>query len=295
MNASIIKTIIVFVVGVLLEISISATIPLQAKHWTYILAGTTYLIMGMLSHKYQLNGYQKGLFLLPLIMLKSFAISVNNLNIPFAFPFTFFISLIGFFLGYFILKKMRPVLLICLIVYAYAVYVIGFSISPKLIYEKSVANPILYPKEKLTTWNLLDLNGNKVPFENVQGKVVLLNFTWKNCSQCIEKQPFTTILQQKYKYEKKLVILEVDLGKFDTITEAIALAKKSDNDLTWVYDAQNTLANKLLFAGAPHEVLIDKEGNIDFISAGFNRDISLIYVDEISRKIDIALSEITNN
>ena len=199
-------------------------------------------------------------------------------------------------MGYYLIqKKNRPLIYLFFVLYASLIYIIGFIVSPQIIYSRSIRDPNIYPKARINSWDLLDLKGNSYSFEKVRGKVVLLNFTWKGCGQCIQKQPFTNILKQKYKSNNRLIILEVDLGKFDTMEDAIAFSKKGNKNLLWVYDPQNKLAERLLFEGAPHEVLIDSKGHIDFISAGFNKDISLIYLQEISQKIDKALLEIRNN
>jgi hypothetical protein len=44
-----------------------------------------------------------------------------------------------------------------------------------------------------------------------------------------------------------------------------------------LYDPDNELANKLHFRGAPHQIIINKEGKIIEISRGFSITVANLY------------------
>ncbi len=282
------KYVFVITIGILFEIIISATIPLHNHLLTYFLIVVLYGLAGLFAHEKKHNHVLKVFMLLPMVIIKLFAVWVNAANYPFLFPVAFILTLLSYTLGY----QTKQMKLITTFVF-YTVFVcmlctLSLVVIPQIKYEKSL-KPISLKNKNITTWHLTNLEGNPYPFARVKGKVVLLNFTWHNCPPCIKKHPFLEELQQKYLGNNNVEIFEVYIGEYGTLAQATNFAKKSEASFQWLYDPENQLARQLQFEGAPHEVLLDKQGNVCHIGAGFSQDVSLIYINEITKKIDKAL------
>lgn len=276
--------------GVIVEVFIAYTNTFQTYYLTYILAGVVYLIIGTQFRKYMISRLTTITFLLPLLIVKFFLVYANAYNYPFIFPFCFLISLFSFAIGYY-LRVLSNLFLFFNAINFTLIYFFGFVKSPQIVSERYMERSNRNPTKKINKWNLKKLDGSLLPFNTIEKKVALLNFSWKNCGQCIIKQPYLEKLQEKYKNRADFIILEIDLGEYDTISEALIFSKQPPNNLKWAYDADNELANKLDYRGAPHQVIVDKKGKIINISSGFNGDLGIMYIEDTSRAIDALLNE----
>lgn len=290
MKNKISKNLYILCLGILVEILMAYTNTFQTYYLTYILAGITYLIIGIQFQKFMLSKSDSFVFLIPLFVIKIFLISVNNYNFPFIFPFCFTVSIFAFVIGYY-LKIYSKAFFLLNFINCICIYYIGFIQSPQIVEERYRKRVSINETKILKSWNLINLDGSVLPFETIKGKVALLNFSWKNCGQCVIKQPYLTKLQEKYKDNSDFIILEIDLGEYDTIADARIFSKQHQNDLKWAYDTNNQLAQKLGYSGAPHQVIIDKNSKIRQISSGFNGDLGIIYIEKTSKEIDALLHE----
>ncbi len=111
-------------------------------------------------------------------------------------------------------------------------------------------------------WELVDAKGNEINFENVKGKVVLVNFwaTW--CPPCVAEMPS---LQSLYNdYNKEVVFMFVAQDKVEKVSAFIA---KKGYTLPVYYsktEAPSVLTSKTI----PTTYVINKEGKIIIAETG---------------------------
>ena len=278
--------------GILIEMLVAYTNIFQTFYITFFIAGVVYLIAGTQLQKYQFTKTNTLFFLLPLIAFKIFFVKVNSYNFPFIFPFCFIVSIFSFAGGY-LLNVFTKSFLLFLSLNACLIYFLGFVKSPQLVFERQEKNENRYNGIQLKNWNLLKIDGSNFSFEEVKGKIILLNFSWKNCRQCIQKQPYLEQIGHKYKDNSRFVLVEVYLGDYDTIETAQSFSRKNAVKLQWAYDSKNELAKKLNYSGAPYEVLIDAKGAVRKINAGFDENIAILYLEKTFEKIDFLLNKPT--
>ena len=127
--------------------------------------------------------------------------------------------------------------------------------------------PGLIPVGSLTTdWTLprYDKNEN-ITLSNLRGKVILLDFWFKNCSPCIESVPRLNAINKKYG-DKNFAMLGINTWD-------------SQKDVVWFCDKHQVTYNVLLngkdlaenygIDAFPTVVLIDKDGKVLY-SGGFD-------------------------
>ena len=171
------KISLILLIGILTEILVSYTITFETKYITFFVAGIVYLIIGTLFQKFRITKTQSLFFLLPLIFVKVFSVSVNSYNYPFIFPFTFIISVLSFVGGYYF-KVFSKYFVLFFLLHFSLIYFLGFILSPQLIYERQQIAEKKYRSIQIKNWNLLKMDGSKYLFDEVKGKVILLNFTF---------------------------------------------------------------------------------------------------------------------
>lgn len=289
MKALYLKIIGLLLFSFLCEITISFIHSLYSDYIMYIVAGGIFFGVGYIAKEYSWSRVYHFAFFLPWVFLNIFAITVNPANFPSKFPFAFFLSLVAYFISYYWTRvRLRYSLFV---IWGIVFYMAGFQVVPKLAFEEHLLEDEKLKDIELTNWGLLRLDSTPMPFELAKNKVVLLNFTWRSCGQCILKQPTYEKVTKKYETNTDFFALEIDLGQFDSLEQARTFSRKYPNDLTWAYDPKNTLAYQLLFQGAPHEVLIDKKGKVRYMNAGFNGNMKLDYEERLSALINKLLNE----
>jgi cytochrome c biogenesis protein CcdA/thiol-disulfide isomerase/thioredoxin len=135
--------------------------------------------------------------------------------------------------------------------------------SNSVLNVQSTAAPEL---QGLTSW----INSSPLTLKHLRGKVVLVDFWTYSCINCIRSVPFVEKWYQTY-HDQGLVVLGINTPEFafehdpanvatavksDGITYPVAL----DND----YETWNVFKNN----SWPADYLIDKQGNIRYVSLG---------------------------
>ncbi len=125
----------------------------------------------------------------------------------------------------------------------------------------AVSNPSSIAEENRVTisdfnWNLIDSNGKSVNFQEMEGKVVLINFwaTW--CPPCIAEMPNLNMLYTDYKDKISFVFVAND-----TAENVRTYLTKNTYDLP-VYYTSEKAPNELYSKSIPATFLIDDQGKI---------------------------------
>lgn len=107
--------------------------------------------------------------------------------------------------------------------------------------------------------------GKLVSLEDLKGKVVFINFwaTW--CPPCIAEMPTINAFYQKYKSNKDIAFLMVDVdGNFD---KSVKFMQRRKFDLP-VWNAASAIPADYLNQSIPTTVILNKKGDIVFKHEG---------------------------
>jgi thiol-disulfide isomerase/thioredoxin len=118
------------------------------------------------------------------------------------------------------------------------------------------------PDEQVT---FTDVKGGTISLSDQKGKVVFMNFwaTW--CPPCIAEMPSINSLYSKYKDNKNVIFIMVDVdGKIDA---SIAFMKKRKLNLP-VYIPSSAIPQEYFSGSMPTTAILDKSGNIAFHHLG---------------------------
>jgi thiol-disulfide isomerase/thioredoxin len=148
-------------------------------------------------------------------------------------------------------------------------------------------------KKVAPQFSLTDREGKAVSLAGLKGKVIVLEFwaTW--CSPCKRSLPGMQALVNKYKDDKEVEFLFVDVYQKEPNYKELVDKFVTGNHYTFhvVLDEMNNPAKSTARAygvnGIPHKVVIDKNGFIRFEGTGDLADPEKT-VNELSAKIELA-------
>jgi peroxiredoxin len=115
----------------------------------------------------------------------------------------------------------------------------------------------LRPDDRATDFEAKDLAGNVVRLEDLEGKVVLLNFWGIWCKSCRQEIPHLSALYRERR-EKGLVVLGADYG--DSAEDLAAFVKELEMSYPVLVD--DGLAEVYQVLVYPTTVVIDRKGRV---------------------------------
>ncbi|MBE9601512.1 TlpA disulfide reductase family protein [Pedobacter sp. MC2016-24] len=133
------------------------------------------------------------------------------------------------------------------------------------ISEKAQENSVPIQQASAKQVSFTDVKGKTINLSDQKGKVVFMNFwaTW--CPPCIAEMPAINSLYSKYKDNKNVVFIMVDVdSKIDASTEFM---KKRHFSLP-VYIPASEMPEDYFSGSMPTTVILDKAGNIAFHHLG---------------------------
>jgi peroxiredoxin len=124
--------------------------------------------------------------------------------------------------------------------------------------EKSVliGNPAM-------DFNLVDLKGEKYKLSELKGKVIALNFWFVECKPCVMEMPELNELVEEFK-GKEVLFLSIAINKKDQLKKFL---KSTEFNYEVIPNGQTT-ADSFAVKGFPTNVIIDKNGIIQYVSTG---------------------------
>ena len=115
---------------------------------------------------------------------------------------------------------------------------------------------------------LKDLGGKPIKLSSLKGKVVLVDFWASWCGPCRESMPFLEKLSKSYG-EQGLVVLGVNID--NDVAAARKFLKELPVSFSVVNDAEKSVAKAYAPPTMPSSYLIDRQGKVHVVHAGFRR------------------------
>lgn len=134
--------------------------------------------------------------------------------------------------------------------------------QPKI--EKTIENT-QSKKEANYQFEMIDADGKITTMEDLKGKVVFLNFwaTW--CGPCIAEMPTIQKLYDKFKDDKDVVILTVEV---ENKKEKAKNFMTSKNLTLPIVFPNSTIPKEFFDYALPTTIILDKQGNIAHTTLG---------------------------
>ncbi len=127
-------------------------------------------------------------------------------------------------------------------------------------------------------FTLKSRSGENVRLSDFRGQVVLLNFWASWCGPCRQEMPILNSIQKKYKALGFTVLgINVDAKS----KKAINYLKDTPVNFPVLYDPTSKVSELYNVSAMPSTAIIDKDGNVRFIHAGYKSGDEQKYKDKI--------------
>ncbi len=132
----------------------------------------------------------------------------------------------------------------------------------------------------LNYFEMYDMKGNSITSKDLEGKITVVNFWYKECKPCIEEMPELNGLVSKYKRE------DVKFVAFST-TEKERLngffEKHPFNYEIIPNSKRFAKANNVQFF--PTNMILDRQGNIKYLRSGYSEGVGELLAQELEKLI----------
>lgn len=217
-------------------------------------------------------------FLFVGIFFDAYGLFYNRDLFPVIVPISTIIKIIGFYLGYNVLKRTK-VFYIVLIGSIPALLYVGLVYIPTIEYEEQ--NNDFKPLLKQVNYSILKTqNGDTIDQRSFRGKVVLLDFYFMNCKPCREKFPALEKLKSAFNNRNDVEIIGVYCDVDHSIEELPAFLEMHKITMKTYIDKDLSLCKELGIKSYPVEFILNKNGEIVSTYWGFLMSASDKYIEE---------------
>ena len=130
---------------------------------------------------------------------------------------------------------------------------------------------------KMPELNVVTVDGDSITNKSLQGKVVVINFWFRECAPCVEEIPFLDSIQQHFK-NKNVVFIGISSNSKESIIE---FTKEKNFSYKMIANGE-TLAWNFTLAGWPKTYIFDKKNRFKAIYYSIRDEVSQ---QEIENKI----------
>ena len=113
---------------------------------------------------------------------------------------------------------------------------------------------------------VVDANGRSVDLASLRGKVVYVDFWASWCAPCRRSFPWMNAMHEKYN-AKGLVVVAINVDQ--KRADADRFLAQVPAQFTVAYDPQGNSPKTYAIKGMPSSVLIDRQGRVILVHAGF--------------------------
>lgn len=124
--------------------------------------------------------------------------------------------------------------------------------------------------------------------QDLRGKVVLLDFWFKNCGACMRQYPQMEKVYKYFQSNKDLCIFWVNNG-IDSLSNIRELIDKRDIEIPVLIDKGGLFVNRIGIYEYPQYILIDRSGKIVERHIGYSIDEAMVFEDYTIAKISSLL------
>jgi hypothetical protein len=275
---------IIFIVIAIITALLLAYVHSYQTHYITILSGyILYSAAGLIIGGININKLYKILFLLPIFIILGVGIFINP-NFRFEAFSELIILSISFLIGLSLKNKKAAIIFL---IWSLMVLSWCFYFSP--IIEFRTANGSLeyshiagkFDFNKLV---LLDINGNRIPPNTLNEKIIVLDYWFIGCGACYSKIKELRKVQEYFKSDSSIQIFAVNSGNDDSFTNFVKECQRRKFDNFSLYDKGGYFSKKYSVQAFPFEIII-KNGTIVSTSIGFNDDMKLLYTKNLIDQI----------
>ncbi len=130
----------------------------------------------------------------------------------------------------------------------------------------AVSAKALAPGGKAPPVSLKDMSGKAYDWKTTSGKVVVVDFWASWCAPCKEELPVLDALYKKYR-ERGLEVIGVNQD--ENLENAAKFLRRSPLSFPVLHDAKREVAAAYAPTKMPSSYLIDRNGLVRFVHAGF--------------------------
>lgn len=118
--------------------------------------------------------------------------------------------------------------------------------------------------EKITLFNTSDIDGNKLNLKNLQGKILVLNFWFVDCSPCRHEIPELNKLVDSFKTNDKVMFIAVALDNKASLQEFLSRFPFKYT----IVDNGRFITDRYGIRSYPTHLIVDAEGKVYFHTTG---------------------------
>ncbi len=242
-----------------------------------------YLAAGIIIGRINIKKSYRKIFLLPIFLILGFGIFVNpNFRVD-AFSELIILS-ISFLIGLSLKNKKTAIIFS---VWTLLVFSWCFYFSPSIQFKKangSVDYSNVSGKFDFNNLVLLDINGNRIPPNFFNDKIIVLDYWFIGCAPCYSKIKELRKVQEYFKSDSSIQIFAVNNGNDDSFSSFVQECERRKFDNFSLYDQGGYFSKKYSVQAFPFELII-KNGTIVSTSIGFNEDMKLLYTKKLIDQI----------
>jgi peroxiredoxin len=118
--------------------------------------------------------------------------------------------------------------------------------------------------EKFSSFKTTDMDGNKIDIKNLEGKIIVLNFWFINCSPCRKEIPDLNNLVDSFKTNDKVVFIAVCLDDKASIQDFLKGMPFNYS----IIDNGRFIASQYRIVSYPTHVIVDQQRRVYFHTSG---------------------------
>ena len=288
----ILRGLLFFTLGILIEVIVILTRWNGVEHIKLSAITVLYFVSGLLISRFETKVVPYPLlFLFPSLYVLVYS-AFDNPSVLISLASEFVTLLPAFAIGFYFFRLRRNLRLpaTVLLVGISTIYI--FLLNPQLIFKAYSSNDINPRIEaKKIDYSFISQDSSVISSSMLENKVVLLDYWFIRCGPCLKKMKELKKIASHFKGRKDVIILAVDDGLRDKFSDFLKTSKTLPAELDYAYDSKGRSVSELDIQYFPHEILLDKKGNVRHQIVGFNTDLAITYTKNTIQQIESLLNE----